>query len=394
MTSLAERLGRTDALVGPAELRALRVASVVLGVAVLGFLAANLAVAWQNPALLTHWWWVTALSGRLLFGLCLLIAPLFAGAAALRALALGFAVFGLLTVAASLLAVAGGMTEVLRDQALYAWAAVLALRPVQAWSLILAGELLSVMSRMLRAADPIPLLESSLVSLTTTLLLMILLHAVLQAARTRDAGERSALQAIRQDLAEATSTIERERIERVVHDDVLATLRAVILGLSTARADPALMAARALQRIAALEQPPAAGEEAVDGVVLVNRLRALVAVITPGAEVRVVIAGRPEIPAEVSRAIAEACGEALRNSVLHAPPGREARRSVRGRIAPDAVDVSVDDDGEGFDLGKVPPHRLGIARSIVERMRAVPGGNARVRSAPGAGTTVTVSWHA
>ncbi len=49
------------------------------------------------------------------------------------------------------------------------------------------------------------------------------------------------------------------------------------------------------------------------------------------------------------------------------------------------------DAGAGFDPARVHPARLGLRRSIVERM-ADWGGQALVRSAPGEGTTVTLRW--
>ncbi|HRN30170.1 MAG TPA: hypothetical protein PK890_10795, partial [Terrimesophilobacter sp.] len=204
-------------MVHPAELRARRAATVMLGVAVLVYLGASLAGFGGSPGVLSHWWWMLTLTGRLVFGIALVVVPWFAGQAALRVLAFSFATFGLVTTAASLVAVQGGMTELLRDQALYAWAAALALRPVWAWAWIIATELLAVTARLLRAPDPITLIESSLVSFTTTVLLVILLIAVLQTARTRDRGEQAVLRAISQDAEHAAIATERARNERVVH---------------------------------------------------------------------------------------------------------------------------------------------------------------------------------
>lgn len=352
--------------VGPAELRARRAATVVLGIATLVYLVANLAAIQQSTELLTHWWWIAALSGRLLFGVALLVVPWFVGAAGLRALAFGFAVFGIVIVAASLPAVALGMPEMLRDQALYAWAAALALRPRWAWAWIFATELLSFAARAIRSIDMITLIESSLVSLTTTVLLVILLIAVLRAALMRDQGERSVMQAIRRDVDHAASAAERARIERIVHDDVLAALRAESLGLTSTRVDASSMANAALQRLTQLDRPLDAAEAGFDAAMLMGRLRALVTELTPESEVRASISGVPQIPTEAALAMIEACGEALRNSVIHAARGREVTRIVDVCLTPHTVEVTVADDGDGFDLRRVPPHRLGIARSIVE----------------------------
>jgi signal transduction histidine kinase len=51
--------------------------------------------------------------------------------------------------------------------------------------------------------------------------------------------------------------------------------------------------------------------------------------------------------------------------------------------------VIVSDQGEGFDPGNIPPDRLGVRFSIVERIRAV-GGTTKIWSAPGAGTSIMI----
>ena len=53
------------------------------------------------------------------------------------------------------------------------------------------------------------------------------------------------------------------------------------------------------------------------------------------------------------------------------------------------VRAMVTDSGVGFDTGAVSPGRLGFTESIVARVRDV-GGNARLFSAPGSGTTVVL----
>ncbi|MFV0434550.1 MAG: sensor histidine kinase [Leucobacter sp.] len=378
--------------IGPAELRTRRAASGVLGIAVLVYFATNLVAILEKPDTLTHWWWISALAGRLAFGIALAAMSWFVGFAVLRALALSFAIFGTVIVAASIPAIAAGMSETLRDQSLYALAAVLAFRPVWAWIWLLSSEFLAVVARMMRSSELIPVIESSLVSLTTTVLLVVILLAVLRAARARDRGEQAAREAIFQDVEQAAKAAERERIERIVHDDVLATLRAASLGISTDRVDPAHMADAALDRLQQSGLPSDAADRPHDAAALLNELRSLVTALAPEAEVHASISGSPEIPSEVASAIVEACREALRNSVRHAPPHRRLSRAVRVRITPHEIEVTIEDDGEGFDPRNVQPNRLGIASSIVGRMRALPGGDAAVHSAEGSGTVVSVYW--
>lgn len=385
-------MARSAERVGPAELRARRVASAALGIALLVYTAADLVTIWGQPTNLSHWWWIVSLAGRLAFGVVLLTVPWFASAALLRVLALSFVAFGVVTVSISLIPVNPELTWVLRAQSLYVWAAPLAMRPPEAWAWILVFESLAAAARAIRVSDPFQFLESTLVALTMTVLLVSVLMVFLRMTRARDLRERLALRAIREDAYQAARTAELRRIERIVHDEVLSTLRAASLGLVTARADPARLAGAALEHLAVLDQRPDEADAPVEAGALLNRLRSLVTTVAPETEVRVVQAGAPVIPAGVAAAISEACGEALRNSVVHAPADRGVSRVVRVRIGPDAIDVTVEDDGDGFDVRHVPPHRLGIARSIVERMRALPGGDARVLSRARSGTSVTLSW--
>ena len=78
----------------------------------------------------------------------------------------------------------------------------------------------------------------------------------------------------------------------------------------------------------------------------------------------------------------------------------ECLENVRRHSGVDEADVTITDDdttvramvtdtGVGFDLGQVGSERLGVAESVVARLRDV-GGNARLFSSPGSGTTVVL----
>jgi signal transduction histidine kinase len=95
------------------------------------------------------------------------------------------------------------------------------------------------------------------------------------------------------------------------------------------------------------------------------------------------------VPVPVAVAMAHAVREALMNIARHAGTG-QARVEV-GPAPPDGLLVTVSDAGTGFDPAAVDPARLGLRRSIVERVADV-GGHASVRSAPGAGTEVKLAW--
>lgn len=75
-------------------------------------------------------------------------------------------------------------------------------------------------------------------------------------------------------------------------------------------------------------------------------------------------------------------GEALRNVARHA--GVDTATVRAGRRGDRAI-VTVGDGGAGFDVTRVPDHRYGLARSVVDRMAAVG-------SRPGHGTEVRLEW--
>lgn len=101
-------------------------------------------------------------------------------------------------------------------------------------------------------------------------------------------------------------------------------------------------------------------------------------------------AGAVDPPADVADVIDAAICEAVRNSILHAGPG--TTRTVALHITDRGIDATVADDGAGFSPGDVPPHRLGLAVSVLGRLRELPGGSAGITTAPGEGTTVDLHW--
>jgi signal transduction histidine kinase len=64
--------------------------------------------------------------------------------------------------------------------------------------------------------------------------------------------------------------------------------------------------------------------------------------------------------------------------------------SLYAEVEPDKLEVAVRDRGKGFDPDSVPGDRKGLAESIHGRMSR-HGGTARVNSAPGEGTKVTLT---
>lgn len=100
------------------------------------------------------------------------------------------------------------------------------------------------------------------------------------------------------------------------------------------------------------------------------------------------------LPPLVVVKISGAFREAIKNSVAHAQveDSHRVEREAQIHVAPNAVRVSLTDDGQGFDLLGLPPTRLGITGSLLGRMDALPGGQGLIRTHPGAGTRVELSW--
>ena len=102
-----------------------------------------------------------------------------------------------------------------------------------------------------------------------------------------------------------------------------------------------------------------------------------------------------DLPPEAARALIDAAAEALRNSLAHAagPDRGPVTRTASLRSDADGVTITVSDDGRGFDPEHTGTIRHGVSGSIIARMRDA-GGEARIDSSSGAGTTVTLSWSA
>jgi len=209
---------------------------------------------------------------------------------------------------------------------------------------------------------------------------------ILAAARLDAVAERAREQA---SLEAGALTREREqsRINAMVHDDIMS----VLLSASREPAPPGLsdQARGALISVEALATADQVAKPyAPDDLVAV--LRATVGDAGPDVAFAYTIDGTDSVPKDVVAAFAEATEEAIRNSLLHA--GSEATRAVGVTVTARGLEVVVEDNGLGFSPREVPQRRLGLRVSILERMRTLPGGDARVRSRPGVGTRITLTW--
>ncbi|MEU2558062.1 DUF5931 domain-containing protein [Streptomyces longispororuber] len=225
------------------------------------------------------------------------------------------------------------------------------------------------------------------------------------------ASERTLARALEIEAA----TRERERLARDIHDSVLQVL-AMVQRRGTALGGEAAELGRlageqevALRSLVAGGLAPASrvSEDTAQGALVrvvdepdepagladeATAPRDLRALLTPYAGARVTLSepGAPvPLAPRAARELAAAVGAALDNVRVHAGPG--ARAWILVEDEPDAVVVTVRDDGPGIPEGRLAQAegegRLGVALSIRGRLRDI-GGTAELISVPGQGTEV------
>lgn len=205
-------------------------------------------------------------------------------------------------------------------------------------------------------------------------------------------------------LAEAlkveAATRERERLARDIHDNVLQVLAMVQRRGTAIGGEAAEIGRLAGEQEVALRSlvssGPAPGEPAPASDALApartQRVCDLGELLTARADTRVTVAGPGTVvplPERAARMLDDAVGAALDNVRTHA--GTDAQAWILLEDEPDAVIVTVRDDGPGIAPGRLAAAetegRMGVSLSIVGRLREL-GGSAEVVSIPGQGTEV------
>lgn len=215
------------------------------------------------------------------------------------------------------------------------------------------------------------------------------------AARGREAGklaERERLAAELHDtVAQALSSIQlllhaAERTTTEAPDTVdIAQLRAHI-GLAREAAATALAETRGL--IDELTPPALVGSTIADAL---ERLAATTSAQS-GVPVSVTVTGEPiVVSTPVTTALLRVAQSSLANVVRHAEAGRA---DVTLSYLDEEVILDIDDDGTGFDPETLVTRTAGGSFGLVSMRRRITelGGEVEVRSAPAAGTTVTVRF--
>ena len=239
-------------------------------------------------------------------------------------------------------------------------------------------------------------LQDSLLATVMGLIIVLAIGILRQAADRSDAAAEEAIREYSQAAQVSALRSERARFDALLHDSVMT----VLLGASGldhpgSRSTNAALARSAIQRLEASGRE-APESRAVAPVELEARIRfandtghgSMALVVEPAS------GDGTAIPAEVARALFEACTEAIGNARKHSRAATcRVSLSFRGQGDGTCMRILVADDGKGFDTGAVPARRLGIKVSILGRMDSV-GGLARIESDGGRGTAVELLWPA
>ena len=206
-------------------------------------------------------------------------------------------------------------------------------------------------------------------------------------------SKNDALFVIARRSAEVDATeLERQKIDELVHDQVLTT---ILLAANADSEEKRILSAKsATAAIERLEKTASEESDELQDVSVGTFLDSFTASLKRGyANVPITLTKDCDfpIPISVGIALADATIQALTNSVQHA--GAKANREVRIKVDRQGLKIVVKDDGRGFWESKIPKNRLGIRNSIRRRAGAV-GAEVRIASSPRKGATVVLKWSA
>jgi signal transduction histidine kinase len=204
--------------------------------------------------------------------------------------------------------------------------------------------------------------------------------------------------------AHYTATLEeRQRLARDLHDAVTQTLFAAGLNAQALpdiwAADPEqgqqcllelqrlTWGALAEMRTVLVELRPAALTE-MDLRELLQQLAQAATARAPLLDMKVTVAGDRQITPDAQVVFYRVAQEALNNIVKHSDAQHAHVHLVREAAG---VELSVSDDGRGFEPAVIPAGHLGL-RIMRERVEAI-GGVLSIHSAPGGGSQLRVVWN-
>jgi signal transduction histidine kinase len=238
------------------------------------------------------------------------------------------------------------------------------------------------------AADAV---VNSLFMLGIALVLVLLLGTVRNNVVIAAQAQQAALAGFAATRTDDATEEERKRTDALMHDSVLTTFLAAAAARTPDDEDLARrMAANSLRVLLHVNGLGREGTPVLPfGQALAARHEELAALL-PVFDADFHGAESVVLPEDVAGTVIELVLETMRNSVQHAAGA--TRRSIRAEpLGPDGIRVTVQDDGCGFDPTGLRRTGAGNGRRAVHRLRALDG-RADVRTAPGRGVQVVLSW--
>jgi two-component system sensor histidine kinase DegS len=213
---------------------------------------------------------------------------------------------------------------------------------------------------------------------------------------SREEKQNREILELEQSLGKMALVEERNRLARDIHDGLGASLSGVIIQaeylVNLTKKDPELQAE--------VKELKVGAEEAIDEVrravsmwrddfLLVPQLENMCSTYTSRHKLPIdlVVEGVPfECAEEQELTIFRILQECLTNIAKHAAPKKV---QVVVSFTPERIAMRIVDDGKGFDVTKTPKNHYGLI-NMRERARKA-NGEVSIDSAPGHGTTVTLS---
>jgi signal transduction histidine kinase len=255
---------------------------------------------------------------------------------------------------------------------------------VLAWA-IAGGRRRATVAALLLGAGDIGARSAGTLSQSTVSGAVLLLLAGIAVGHVSRGGA-AAQDRLRRAVELEAATRERERLARDIHDSVLQVLSLVQRRGAEIGGAAAELGVLAGEQEAALRSlVGSAGSEPVAegdlGALLAPYTSSMVSLAAPAEPVR--------LPPHVAAELAAAVGAALSNVRHHCGP--DAHAWILVEDDPDAVTVSIRDDGPGIAPGRLDDAaaagRLGVTQSIRGRLHDL-GGDVSIVSAPGQGTEI------
>ena len=205
-----------------------------------------------------------------------------------------------------------------------------------------------------------------------------------------------------EDSAELGALEERNRLAREIHDTLAQGLAATALQLETAEAhlddisdlEPVRQAVR--QALAMTQNNLDEARRSVldlraaplEGHSLTEALAHLVDTMSDDGALEIAfesVGGARPLPARIEAGIYRIARESLTNAVRHSGASKVLVRLI---MTPQEIELSVEDDGKGFETSEVPKERYGLV-GINERASML-GGKTILETSVGAGTRIAV----